>query len=378
MIKKRILIIENSIDVTGALKSITNSVRAIEMDFDCHFLIPQHSKARLWMESKGLKIIGEIPMQELSRRLGSILLYLPHLLFNAFTLNRVIKANSISLIHVNDIYNLLPIMVRLVGNKTPYICQVRFLPDKFPKWLFSLWLKLHLRYAVKIIAVSKSVLYQLPSHPKITMIYDRPPLKEHHPNKSAISDEKNHFVFLYLSNFIQGKGQGYALEAFSRIHENLSTWRLRFVGSDMGLERNMECKARLMEKAKELNIYEKTDWVGFTDDVELEYKQADIVLNFSESESFSMNCVEALFFGRPVIASNSGGPAEILNIDVGILVPNRDVDAMANAMDKLANSENLRYKMGEQAKVRVKQAFGADKTSDLLRDLYRVVLDSHK
>ncbi len=210
------------------------------------------------------------------------------------------------------------------------------------------------------------------------MIYDRPPLVECHPNLTNIMVGKYNCVFLYLSNFIQGKGQGYALEAFSRIHEKLPGWRLRFVGGDMGLEKNKEYKAGLIDKAKQLNIYEKTDWTGFANDVELEYKQADIVLNFSESESFSMTCVEALYFGRPVIASDSGGPAEILNNDVGILVPNKDVDSMANAMNQLATKGDLRSAMGERAKVFARLAFSAEKTSDLLLNLYNEVLGSYK
>src|SRR5260221_2965602 len=167
--KPKLLIIENSIDLTGALKSISRTANDLQSFFDFTFVIPKNSKGRFWIKNIGLNSICEIPMVELSKRLSSLALYIPLLLVNSIRLIRIINKKGISLIHVNDLYNLLPVVVRLLGNPTPYICHIRFMPDRFPSWLFNFWIKLHLRHPAKIITVSHGVLKLLPRHPKISV-----------------------------------------------------------------------------------------------------------------------------------------------------------------------------------------------------------------
>ena len=174
---------------------------------------------------------------------------------------------------------------------------------------------------------------------------------------------------------MMGKGQDFALQSFAQVHETLPNWKLRLVGGDMGLKKNRDYMAKLKREAKRLNIERKIEWIAFTEDVELEYKQADIVLNFSESESFSITCLEALYFGRPLIATDCGGPAEIIDDDeTGLLVPNRKVDAMAKAMLQLALDKKKRERMGAKARDVVKEKFSVEKTSFRLKEIYEQVL----
>lgn len=377
--KPVVLIIENSIDITGALKSITYTSSDLRDLFDFRFVIPKHSKGRQWIESNGFSRIYELPMKEISKRISSIVLYFPYLIINSFRLGKIIKQNHPSIIHVNDLYNLLGVTVRLLGYKIPYVCHVRFLPDRFPKWLFDIWLKLHFKNACKIIAVSKSVQRMLPPHSNLEVIPGELPLREKYPESIDTGVERNKKTFLYLSNFMTGKGQNFALEAFAKIHHGLPEWKLKFVGGDMSLRKNKFYRVKLSTRAFELGIEEKVEWQGFTDDVEREYKKADIVLNFSESESFSITCLEALFFGRPLIATDCGGPSEIIDHgETGILVPNRDIKAMAKAMQSMALNEQLRIKLSQSARRAVRNNFSAEKTSLRLREIYEIILKNIK
>lgn len=376
MERPRILIIENSIDVTGALKSITRIAYDLKDQFDFQFVIPTDSRGRSSIEGEMHTVIHELPMREISRRFSSLVCYLPFLVFNTFRLVRIVKEGKIDLIHVNDLYNLLPVIYKLIGGSIPYVCHVRFLPDKFPKVLFNFWLRLHLRYAEKIITVSQAVMKQLPHHSKITVIHNELPVEERYSEMAVPDSAKEIFTFLYLSNFMQGKGQNFALDAFAKVHSQSPNWRLRFVGGDMGLERNRIYKIELQNRAKKIGIFEKTEWIAFTEEVELEYKLADVVLNFSESESFSITCLEALFFGRPVIATDCGGPSEIIeHNETGLLVANRSIKAMAEAMLALANNGELRRKMGRDARSLVRKKFSVENTSYRVGKVYRSILN---
>lgn len=376
MNRPRILIIENSIDVTGALKSITCAAIDLKEYFDFQFVIPKGSRSRVYIERKGFSVIHELPMKELSRRFLSLALYLPYLLLNFFLLRRIIKRERINLVHVNDLYNLLPAVYKIAGSRVPYICHTRFLPDKFPPFLFNFWLKVNIKYAVKIIAVSHALIRNLPRHSNIIVIHNELPTEERHPEMVLSNMQKDNYTFLYLSNFIQGKGQNFALEAFAKVHSQLPAWKLRFVGGDLGLPKNQEFRANLQQRAKELGIFEKTEWLGFTEDVEMEYKGADIILNFSESESFSITCLEALFFGRPVIATDCGGPSEIIeDKKTGYLVANRNTQEMAFAMLNLGQNFTERLNMGLLARSSVRVKFGKENTSLKIREEYDVALD---
>lgn len=368
--RKNILIIENSIHVTGALKSVTRLASDLSNDFNFIYILPRKSSGRFWIEKKGFTDIHELRMKELSRRFLDIILYFPFLIKNTITIRKYIWRSKIDLIHSNDLYNMLPVVYKIFGGKKPYICHVRFLPDRFPRTLFSFWLKLHLKFADQIIAVSEFLKSQLPNHPKIVCIPNELPTEEKYPHLDY-DQIKAVYKFLYLGNFITGKGQDYALKAFAQVSERLPQWKLRFVGGDMGLQKNRIFRDYLKKESIKLGIENKVEWVDFAEDVEMEYKKADIVLNFSDSESFSITCVEALFFGLPLIATNSGGPAEIIDHnETGILVENKNIDAMATAMQRLADDRAQQKNLATRARLSVREKFSIEKTSGRLKQVY--------
>jgi len=371
MNKTRILIIDNSIAVTGAFKAILKSARDLQPDFDFFFIIPKNGQTKNDIVKAGFSV-EEFNMIEINKKFLSLLFYFPQLLINAIKLKRTISRLNISLVHVNDLYNLIPATAVCLGMRVPYISHVRFLPNRFPKILFSTWMRIQLRFARKVIAVSQTLKKSLPNHWKIVMIYDGFPGEK----KSTDQTEKNEtYKFLYLANFIKGKGQDYALTAFGKIHTQIPEWRLRFVGGDMGLPKNKIYVQELRDQALKAGLSEKVEWSGFTEDVESEYRSADIVINFSESESFSMTCAEALYYGIPQIASDSGGPAEIIDHNsTGLLVANRQIDQMAEAMLKLATDAGLREVMKENSVKSSHQKFSPEKTSAVLKELYRLSL----
>jgi L-malate glycosyltransferase len=372
--KPRILVIENSIEVTGALKSITRTAYDLKEFFDFQFILPKKSRGRSWVEKLGLTTIHELPMLEISKRFLSLVFYLPLLALNSIRLYVIVRRENISLIHVNDLYNLLPVLLRFAGVQVPYLCHIRFMPDRFPKWLFNFWFQLHLRYASYIVVVSQSLKNMLPDHPKLVLVHNELPIGERYSDLVMPKNQPAKY-FLYLSNIIEGKGQNYALEVFAKIHLKLPGWKLRFVGSDMGLKKNRMYKVKLKDRAEVLGIAEKIEWAEFTDDVEKEYKNADIVLNFSESESFSITCLEALYFGRPLIATDCGGPAEIIdNMKSGWLVKNKDLNEMEEAMLSLATNEGLLESFSVEGRIRSREKFSLENTSFRLRDLYNSVL----
>ena len=137
---------------------------------------------------------------------------------------------------------------------------------------------------------------------------------------------------------------------------------LRFVGGDMGLEKNKSFKRELEAFVQKHQLEGAVTFESFEPDIEKVIKAADVVLNLSEAESFSMTCAEASYYGVPVIASRCGGPEEIIQHQrTGMLVENGNREQMRTAMLQLAQSPELRKAWGRAARVSMQEHFSAER-----------------
>ena len=80
----------------------------------------------------------------------------------------------------------------------------------------------------------------------------------------------------------------------------------------------------------------------------------------SHYESFGMVALEAMAMGTPVIASEVGGLAHLVQHGVtGFHVPSRDLEALAAAMLELLTNDELRGQLGRQARAMPNNMTGA-------------------
>jgi glycosyltransferase involved in cell wall biosynthesis len=320
-------------------------VDALRTDFNVEIVLPRSSTLLPVVLAAGV-VCHTLPMSEIGRTWPRLLRYLPVLLANTIRLQRLLRSRQIDVLVINDYYNLLGVMAKATGWRGQLLTMVRLMPLNQHRVLNRVWTALALRFSDNVVAVSKAVARQLPASDKVQVVYDPKCFDEHHPVKSA--GQTNDVVHcLYLANYIAGKGQLQGLQAFAQAYGQNHALRLRFVGNDMGLEKNRALKASLELAAVQMGLGDVVTCDGYSNDVELDIKRADIVLNFSESESFSHTCLEACAFGRPIIATRCGGPEEIIRDSVsGLLVPVGSVMRMTEAILQLAQNADLRRSMG--------------------------------
>ena len=92
---------------------------------------------------------------------------------------------------------------------------------------------------------------------------------------------------------------------------------------------------RLRNLTGDLNLQDRISFAGkqpFTELVRQMQRSAALILP-SRAESLGMVLVEALACGTPVVATRCGGPEDIVNEQVGILVPPEDPEALANGIE---------------------------------------------
>lgn len=102
------------------------------------------------------------------------------------------------------------------------------------------------------------------------------------------------------------------------------------------------------------------------------YRHADLVIVPSVwDEPFGLPVVEAMACGRPVVATRSGGIAELVEHGrTGMLVEPDDADALAEATLALLADEPLRRSMGQAARRRACERFSWDRIAADLMELY--------
>jgi glycosyltransferase involved in cell wall biosynthesis len=92
----------------------------------------------------------------------------------------------------------------------------------------------------------------------------------------------------------------------------------------------------LQEIARSLGMAQRVQFLGVRDDVLALMKTSAALLLCSESESFGWVILEAMSVGLPVVASDSGGPGEIITDGVtGALVRVGDIDGYTRALQKI-------------------------------------------
>ncbi|MBH8567826.1 glycosyltransferase family 4 protein [Microvirga sp. STS02] len=363
--------------MTGALNALRHATSPLRDRFNFAYVLPTGSTGRAVLEADGYRV-HELPFVEISRRPADLLLYLPMLLLNGWRLRQLARRERAKMLHLNDFYNLTGYVARWLSlGRLPVLTHVRFLPQVLPQLFARPWRWLAENAAQQVLCVSEAVrVYFAPGNAGVRTVYDPLPARGEAMPVYAVTSTANRAVrLLYLSNYIRGKGQNLALEAFQLAHARNPNLHLHFVGGDMGMVKNQEFRQELEDAAKAAGLAEVVHFDGFAANTEAAMKAHDIVLNFSEAESFSLTCLDALYYGVPLIATDCGGPAELFeNGKSGLLVPNRDVPAMADAMVALAGNEALRQQFSLTSRAFVRQKFAPAHTYELLAGCYQQAL----
>src|SRR5258705_13869609 len=98
--KPTILVIENSKDITGAFNSILRSSIFLKEKYSFVFVVPRKSKTKSLLDQNGF-IALDLRMIEIRKNVIDIILYLPALCWNTFSVSKIIKQYNIDLIHSN-------------------------------------------------------------------------------------------------------------------------------------------------------------------------------------------------------------------------------------------------------------------------------------
>ena len=157
-------------------------------------------------------------------------------------------------------------------------------------------------------------------------------------------------VLLWVGRVAPIKGLDTLLDAVARLRTTGLAVRLLIVGGDAD-EPMSEHELSLRRRIEALGLADSVSFVGPQPQgvLPLYYAAADVTVLPSYYESFGMVALEAMACGSPVIASRVGGLVTTVRDGVtGFLVPEADVDALAERIAMLVADPDLRWRVGRE------------------------------
>lgn len=206
---------------------------------------------------------------------------------------------------------------------------------------------------------------------KIKIFYN--PIKENLFNKSDNNSFEvkynliNKKVILFLGQAHEGKRIDLIIKALPTIKEHVKNVILLVAGPDFGNY------PKLKELANTLNISNNIKFLGLLSEEEkdLALKSCDLLILPSEYEAFGVVLAEAMACGKPVIATKTPGPLELIKHgENGFLIDKNSSEQIANYTINILLDDSLRSRMGEYAKNFAKNNFSIDSLVSKILSVY--------
>lgn len=130
-------------------------------------------------------------------------------------------------------------------------------------------------------------------------------------------------------------------------------------------------RSHLEQQAHQLRLNGRVFFTGPRRDVPRLLSVCNLSVLSSLKEGMSNTIMESMAAGKPMVATNVGGNAELIaHGETGLLTPTQDSAALAAAMQKILEDPALAERMGQQAKRRIAQLFSAESLVTRTEQLY--------
>jgi len=175
------------------------------------------------------------------------------------------------------------------------------------------------------------------------------------------------FLVGNVASLAPHKAQTYLLQAAQEVLSKFPKVRFVLVGEG-------ELAGELRREIRDLNLEGKVILTGFQRDMASLYAALDLFVLSSYLEGLCTSLLEAMFYGVPIVATRTGGIPEIVRDGVnGWLVPPRNPQALARAIEGLFKDRELAQKFSAQGKIVVRK-FGIQETVRKTEEVYQKVL----
>ncbi|MBR6051925.1 MAG: glycosyltransferase family 4 protein [Clostridia bacterium] len=183
--------------------------------------------------------------------------------------------------------------------------------------------------------------------------------------RSTLGIPDGAFVVGISARLEEYKGHKYLIDAMNRIRDSVNDVYLIVVG-DGKMRLELECYAN------EKGVSDRVVFTGFQPDMAPYYSIFDVGANCSYgAETTPLAITEAMSVGVPSVVTDSGGNSDTVTDGYdGLVVPEKDADALAAAILSLYSNRDLLARLGESARRSYDEKFSAEIMTEKLEKLY--------
>jgi glycosyltransferase involved in cell wall biosynthesis len=364
---RRILHVHNGTDIYGSGRMLLRWLKNLDRRrFDPLVVLPGDGLLKNLIEAEGIEVVLHPRLSIVSRlefRSWKIIPFFLNFPVSVFYLWRLIRRKNVVLVYTNTGVIISPALAAWLAG-VPHVWHIREWFQEFQKiWpAFSWYIRM---FSWKIIAISNAVAAQFPSRDKVVLIHDAFSLADEPlPSDRWRGEFRSRFGL--GNDFVVGcvgrikfvrKGQEVLVQATAVLKQRGRSVKALIVGTPF--PGNEEHLKRLQTLVKERGVEDLVVFAGELTDTRPAYAAMDVLAMTSiQPEPFGGVTSEAMSLGLPVIATNIGGSLDqVVDGVTGLLVTPGDPMALADAIEKLMSSSELRRQMGEAAAKRIREHF---------------------
>jgi L-malate glycosyltransferase len=236
---------------------------------------------------------------------------------------------------------------------------------------FIFVLKIANKLSTKIISVSGKVknlncdFYKVPVS-KVFVIYNciDPPKFQPQFNDSLELNNHSKITIGSLGNLRVEKGYFFLLNSIKRLKKKYPNIQLQIAGDG-------DLKEELSKEIEKLNLINDVKLLGHIDNKNIFFNSIDIYVSSSLFEGFSVALIEALSYGKAIIATDVGGNAEaVIDNNCGIIIQPGSVDQIVTAIDILINNSSKKITFEKNAYKRFGDFFLTRQMMNKLEKVY--------
>ncbi|MBX7540815.1 glycosyltransferase family 4 protein [Qipengyuania sphaerica] len=190
------------------------------------------------------------------------------------------------------------------------------------------------------------------------------------PDPQSIADPQSaEPAIVFFGQVSERKGIDILLPALGKVAAKGLPFRVRIGGNgDLDHWKSVAREQGLAERAEFLG------WVG-EDTVDAEMRRADIFVLPSRAENQPVAILEAMARGLPVVSTSIGAiPETVGNEECGLVVAPADVEALAEALERLVRDPALRLAMGRKGRAKWEANYSIRSSANAFADIYRQIV----
>lgn len=286
-------------------------------------------------------------------------------------LARMIDAEEIDVLHLHWTKDLpLAVMAKLLSKRRPKVVQsrhmtmTRFKDDFYHRFIYE---NLDLMLAVTN-QVKTQIERFVPASicPRVEVLYigaEQPELiaREERQSRREVLGVGNSFTVGIIGRIEPQKGQSVVLEAVQKLVVDRIDAKALIVGYTMDLDYLQS----IQEKYQDIGVF-----TGFTTEAQAMMQLCDVIVLATENETFGLVLIEAMMCGVCVVASDSGGPLEIIDDGInGLLFKTFDSADLATKLTKLYTDVSFRQRCAVAGREKAREKFENEKQFTKLKIL---------